>query len=30
MSDADAIDFALLLLRGGVGAVMLAHGSIII
>jgi putative oxidoreductase len=26
MSDADAIDFALLLLRGGVGAVMLAHG----
>ncbi|MGB0112879.1 MAG: DoxX family protein [Ilumatobacteraceae bacterium] len=26
MSDADAIDFALLLLRCGVGAVMLAHG----
>ena len=26
MSDADAIDFALLLLRSGVGAVMLAHG----
>ena len=26
MSDADAIDFALLLLRLGVGAVMLAHG----
>jgi putative oxidoreductase len=26
MSDAGAIDFALLLLRGGVGAVMLAHG----
>ncbi|HSP29332.1 MAG TPA: DoxX family protein, partial [Ilumatobacteraceae bacterium] len=26
MSDADAIDFALLLLRFGVGAVMLAHG----
>ncbi len=26
MSDADAIDFALLILRCGVGAVMLAHG----
>jgi putative oxidoreductase len=26
MSDADTIDFALLLLRCGVGAVMLAHG----
>ncbi len=26
MSDADAIDLALLLLRSGVGAVMLAHG----
>lgn len=26
MSDSDAIDFALLLLRCGVGAVMLAHG----
>lgn len=26
MSDAAAIDFALLLLRGGAGAVMLAHG----
>lgn len=26
MSDADSIDFALLLLRCGVGAVMLAHG----
>lgn len=26
MSDADAIDFALLMLRCGVGAVMLAHG----
>ena len=26
MNDADAIDFALLLLRCGVGAVMLAHG----
>lgn len=26
MSDADAIDFALLLLRCGIGAVMLAHG----
>ncbi len=26
MSDADAIDFALLLLRCGVGTVMLAHG----
>ena len=26
MTDADAVDFALLLLRCGVGAVMLAHG----
>ena len=26
MNDADAIDFALLLLRSGVGVVMLAHG----
>jgi putative oxidoreductase len=26
MSDSDAIDFALLLLRCGIGAVMLAHG----
>jgi putative oxidoreductase len=26
MSDADAIDLALLVLRGGLGAVMLAHG----
>lgn len=26
MSDSDAVDFALLLLRCGVGAVMLAHG----
>ena len=26
MSDGDAIDLALLLFRGGLGAVMLAHG----